>query len=72
MLRPNSHTQLPNNCAAFFMFFSFFFGDVSFSEYFKTIAVFSLYGEYVVRFPPFRVMFFLPCNHGLDFFYQLM
>ena len=29
-----------------------FFGDVYFSEYFCTITIFSLYGEYVVvRFP---------------------
>ena len=26
-------------------------GDFAFSEYFFTITVFSLYGEYVVRFP---------------------
>ena len=48
-------------------FFSFcLFGDAAFSEYFFcTIAIFSLYGEYVVRsFLPGGV--FLPCDHGLD------
>ena len=40
--------------------------DVVFSEYFCTITVFSLYGEYVVRFPlPDGV--FIHCDHGLDF-----
>ena len=46
-------------------FFSFFFGDVSFPEYFCTITVLSLYGEDVVRFP-FPDGVFLPCDHGLD------
>ena len=37
-----------------------------FSEYFCTVAIFSLYGEYVVRsFLPDDV--FLPCDHGLSF-----
>ena len=42
-------------------------GDVAFSEYiFCTIAVFPLYGEYVVRSSlPDGVC--LPCDHGLDF-----
>ena len=40
-------------CVLFSFLFSFscFFGDVVFSEYFCAIAVFSLYGEYVLRFP---------------------
>ena len=43
-----------------------FEGEVAFSEYFCTIAVFSLYGENVVRsFLPDGV--FLPCDHGLGF-----
>ena len=43
-------------------------GNITFSEHFCTIAVFSLYGEYVVRFfVPDGV--FPPCDHGLDFFY---
>ena len=47
------------------------FGDVAFSELFCTFAAFSLYGEYVVRFPlPNGV--FLPCDHGLDFLHQLI
>ena len=42
-----------------------------FPSIFCTIAVFSLYGEYVVRsFLPNGV--FLPCDHGLDFLHQLM
>ena len=44
------------------LFFSFCsFGDVAFSEYFFcTIAIFSLYGEYVVRsFLPDGVFFYL-------------
>ena len=37
-----------------------------FPNIFYTIAVFALYGEYVVRFPlPDGV--FLPSDHGLDF-----
>ena len=32
-----------------------FFEDVAFFEYFCTIAVFDLYGEYVVRFPLYLV-----------------
>ena len=40
--------------------------DVAISEYFDTIAVFSLCGEYVARFPlPGGVL--IPCDHGLDF-----
>ena len=57
------------------IFCTFYFcllGQVAFSEYFCTIIlVSSLYGEYVVRFfLPDGV--FLPCDHGLDFLYQLM
>ena len=36
-----------------------------------TIAVFSLYGEYVVR-PLLPDGVFLPCDHGLYFLHQLM
>ena len=58
--RPDSHT-----CFSLFPFC--FFGDVALSEYFCTIAICSLYGEYIVRFfLPGGV--FLPCDHGLDFF----
>ena len=53
------------NQSTFFVFVSFFW-RCCFSEYFCIIAVFSLYGEYVVRsFLPNGV--FLPCDHGLDF-----
>ena len=44
-VRPDSHTQLPNNCLRPFSFlllpFFCFLGDVDFSEYFCTITVFS-------------------------------
>ena len=40
-------------------------GDAAFPRVFCTIAVSSLYGEYVVRFSSGR--FFRPCDHGLDF-----
>ena len=57
-LRPFSFSFLP--------FSSRFFEDVPFSEFIYLITVFSLYGEYVVRFfLPDGV--FLPCDHGLDF-----
>ena len=62
--RPDSHM-------CFFLFPFCFFGAVAFSENFRTIAVFSLYGEYVV---PTLVRFSLPdcvflsCDHRLDFF----
>ena len=48
-------------------FFPFVYLEMSlFPSIFCTIAVFSLYGEYVVRsFLPDGV--FLPCDHGLDF-----
>ena len=47
------------------------FRDAAFSEYFCTIVVLFLYGEYVVRsFLPDDV--FLPCDHGLDFLHQLI
>ena len=48
-----------------------FFGDAAFSEYFCIITVFSLYGEYVVRFSLLGGVF-LPCDHGLDFGRQLI
>ena len=65
----DSPTQLPNNCLCpslvFVSFFFSFFADVAFSEYFCTVTVFSLYGEYVVCFPlPDGV--FVCCDHGLD------
>ena len=62
--RPYSHT-------CFFLFSFCFFGDVAFSEYFGTIAVFSLYGDYsttVRRTFSLSDDVFLPCDHGLDFF----
>ena len=70
-MRHDSHRKLPHNCLCpllFFVFVSVFLGNVTFSIFFGTITVYSLYGEYryVIRFPlPDGV--FLPCNHGLDF-----
>ena len=48
-------------------FFRFVYLEKSlFPSIFGLIAVFSLYGEYVVRFY-FPNGVFLPCDHGLDF-----
>ena len=59
------------NIIPYFFVFVSPFGDVAFSEYFCTITVFSLYGEYVERFfLPGGV--FLPCDHGLDFLRKLV
>ena len=67
-MRPDNHTQLPENCLRPFLFLLFFFGDdVAFSEYFCNITVFSLYEEYVVRSPaPHLDDVFLPWDHGRD------
>ena len=53
----------------FFVFFPFVYSEMSlFPSIFFIIPAFSLYGEYVVRsFLPDGV--FLPCDHGLYFFY---
>ena len=56
-MRPDSHVFLP--------FYPFFL-DVAFSQYFCNIIVFSLYGEYVARFPISDGVF-LNCDHGLGF-----
>ena len=52
--------------------FPFVYLEMSlFPNTFCTIAVFSLYGEHVVRFPlPENV--FLPRDHGLNFLHQLV
>ena len=51
--------------------FLFLFDVSLFPSIFCTISDFSLYGEYVVRsFLPNGV--FLPRDHGLDFWHQLM
>ena len=64
--------------ASFFFMAAFFFLFVSldrslFSEYFSTVAVFSLSGEYDVCFFPLPAggFSFLPCDHGLDFLHRL-
>ena len=66
-MRPDSHNIHTHHVFLFLFPFFCFFGDVAFfSEYFCTSAVFSLYGEYVVRFPlPDGV--FLPRDDRLDF-----
>ena len=63
----SSFDMAPDSHACFFLLFPFVYLEVSlFPSIFCTIAVFSLYGEYVVRsFLPNGV--FLPCDHGLDF-----
>ena len=61
---------LPFFCFCFFLFFVSL-GDVAFSEYFCTIAVLSLDGEYVVR-PPLPDGVFLPCDNGLNILHQLI
>ena len=48
-MRPDSHTQLPNN--SLHPFFFFFLWRCRFFRVFFTMTVFSLYGESVVRFP---------------------
>ena len=49
-------------------FFLFLWREVTFYEYFRTITVFSLYGEYVVRFP-FRMVVFYLVTTGCWMFY---
>ena len=67
------HTQLPNNCV--FLLLCFFFGDVAFSGYYVLILQFSLMTcsmestSYVFSF---RMVFFLPCDHELDFGINLL
>ena len=66
-LRFGSPTQLAT-VTTVCVLFSFFFGDdVTFTFYqvLCTIAISSLYGEYVVRFP--SGWCFLACDHELDF-----
>ena len=56
-----TRSYLPTVCAffCFCLFGDVAFGDVAFSEYFCTIAVLSLYGEYVVPYVfSFRMVFF--------------
>ena len=52
----------------FFRFFRFVSLEMSlFPSIVRIVAVFSLYGEDVVRFS-FPGGVYLPCDHGLDFF----
>ena len=56
-----------------FVFFSFCsLGDAAFPSLFCTIAVFSLFLEYVARFSLQDGVFFPPCDHGLDFLHELI
>ena len=68
MRRADSHTQLPNNyLVTVFVFFCFcFFGNVSFSVYFCTTTVLSLFFFVCVCvFSPSGLRF-LSCDHELD------
>ena len=50
------------------LFFPFVYLEISlFPSIFCTIAVFSLYGEYVLRFPLPDGVFIPCCDHELDF-----
>ena len=62
--RPDSHT-------CFFLFFPFVSLEISlFPSIFCSFAVFSLNGEYTVRsFLPNDGVF-LPCDHGLDYYWH--
>ena len=56
----------------FLFFFPCIYLEMSlFTSFFCTIAIFSLYGEYVVSFfLPGGI--FLPCDHGLDFLHHVI
>ena len=66
------YTGAPIATRVSFFLFLFVYLEMSlFPSMFCAIAVFSLYGEYVVRFfLPDGV--FLPCDHNLEFWHQLM
>ena len=70
-----TRSYLATVCVLFFLFLflSFFrsVGDVAFSEYFCTIAVFSSYGEYVVPFFSLPAGVFLPCDHGTGWTFDI-
>ena len=53
-MRPDSHTQLSNNCLGpyFVLYFLCVAGDIAFPRILCTFAALSLYREYVVRTPP--------------------
>ena len=46
--------------------------DVAFSEYFFVPFPLSLYMESTLYVLSFRMVFFLPCDHGLDFSISLL
>ena len=66
-------TQLP---LSFFFFFSFFFSlslEMSlFPSIFVPLPFFFLYMESISYVFPFRMVIFLPCDHGLDFLHKLI
>ena len=74
-MRPDSHTQLPNNCLRpfllSFLFVSFFVWICRFFRVYCTNTVFSLYGEYVACFSLSGGCFLLG-DDGLNFLHQLM
>ena len=51
-------------------FFSSFFLSLFPSIFFCTISAFTLHGEYTSYVLSFRMVFFLPCDHGLDFWHH--
>ena len=63
--------QAPRQPHVFLLFSFSFFGDITFSKYFRTIVVFSLYGEYVVRFFLLNGVFYLVTTDWI-FLQQLM
>ena len=71
-MRPESHTQLPNNCLRLIVIIVFFFvGGVSFSEYFVPLP-FHLYMESTSYVFPSLGGVFVPCDDGLDFLHEIM
>ena len=66
-MRPDSHTQLPNNCLPCIVFLPFFFLplETSFFRVFRIIASSSLYEEYAVRFSLPDDSVFLLCDNKL-------
>ena len=64
-LKRCTHTQLPNNCLRPFLFF---FGEMSLFPSILVPSPFFLCMERASYVLSFRMVFFLRCDHGLDFF----
>ena len=61
--------RYPHVFLSFFLFpFFCLFGDIAFSEYFSHV----LRSESTSYVLSFRMLFFVPCDHGLDFLHQLI